>query len=203
MLGKNQESGESGLSLPPAPEFGPDGTWPRVETEWLPLRRELFEKEIRDYGKVTQQLVHSVRWQRKDPPIQLPPQATYELTHKVTTGLSIEQSETLASSLGLDLGPKVPGLQGKLSYKLQDQFGLKLNITETEEISRKLTLSNPSKDRYRLFCLWQVDHMLSVNMRTVRGQWNARLCEVQFTAANEPVVTYAVVRPRTPGHEVS
>jgi hypothetical protein len=125
----------------------------------------------------------------------------------VTTGLSIEQSQTLASSLGLDLGPETLGLQAKLSYKLQRQFGLKVNITETGETSKKLTLSNPSSDRYRLFSLWQVDHMLSVNVlkinRDFEQHWH--LCDqVQFTTANEPFVTYAVVRrPRTSGHEVS
>jgi hypothetical protein len=33
---------ETGLSLQPAPEFGPDGAWPPVVTEWLPLSWALF-----------------------------------------------------------------------------------------------------------------------------------------------------------------
>lgn len=180
---------ESGLTLPPAPGFGLDGLWPPVETEWLPLRWELFELETQEleamigwmlfkiashpisddawlkdfytkpsfakssvelmlskdkasisitsegsalnlsrsrtslFGRATlelsdlrnfvleafrakelRQLVHCVRWRRKDPVTQLPPDASHELTHSVTTGLSIEQSQTLTESLGLDLG---------------------------------------------------------------------------------------------------
>jgi hypothetical protein len=241
---------KSGLTLPSAPEFGPNGLWPPAETEWLPLRWELFERKmpqlealaamyyfmvyrsnisemdisedawLKDFcskpsfpnslievrfqkphmmllitcekvlpepraamsgigtarpplfGRTAElsdlrdvllsatqanglcQLMHSVRWRRKDPVTQLPPDATHEMTHTVTTGLSIEHSQTLAESLGLDLGGKA-GLQTKLSYKLQEQFGLKLNITATEETSTKLTLSNQSKNSYRLFALWQ------------------------------------------------
>jgi hypothetical protein len=158
--------------------------------------------EMFDVNKEIRQLVHSVRWWRKDPVTQLPPDATHEMTHTVTTGLSMEHSHTLAESLGLDLGAKAPGLQTKLSYKLQEQFGLKLNITATEEASTKLTLSNQSKDSYRMFALWQVDHRLSVNIlkapvgvnisQDVQLEW--RPCnQVEFTSANQPFVTYAEV----------
>ena len=40
MIIQNQETG---LSLPPAPEFGSDGTWPPEVTDWVPLRWQLFE----------------------------------------------------------------------------------------------------------------------------------------------------------------
>jgi hypothetical protein len=135
------------------------------------------------------------------------------VAHKVTTGLSIERSETLANSLGLDLEPKIPGLQAKLSYKLEDQFGLKFNITETEETSRELTLTNPSSDSYRRFSFWHVDHLLSVNVLKVPVEINASgevrpdwhlSDQVQFTETNESVVTYAIVRrSRASGREVS
>ena len=45
MLIRNERTG---LALLPAPEFGPDGTWPPVETEWLPLRWELFDTDVTD-----------------------------------------------------------------------------------------------------------------------------------------------------------
>jgi len=273
VLVKNEESG---LTLPPAPEFGPNGEWPRAETEWLPLRWELFEKRtselpaviaemffelyrqampgnawVKDfcvdpsfvggsivcdvsktgwiriegrqggvrefevryvtrnpfYAKELRLLVYSVRWRRKDPVTQLPPGATYEITHTVSTGLSIEHSQTLANSLGLDLGGKASGLQTTLSYKLQQQFGLKLNITQAEETSAKLILSNPSNDSYRAFALWQVDHLLSVKtlrcpeiINLSRGEYTAwrpewRPCEqVEFAVANQPFITYAEIR---------
>jgi hypothetical protein len=34
---------ETGLRLPPAPEFGSDGTWPPEVTEWVTLRWQLFD----------------------------------------------------------------------------------------------------------------------------------------------------------------
>ena len=153
-------------------------------------------------AKELRQLVHCVRWRRKDPVIQLPPDASHELAHTVTTGLSLEQSQTLTESLGLDLGGKAVGLQAKLSYKLQEQFGLQLSITATEETSTKLTLSNQSKDRYRIFALWQVDHRLSVYSLKVPVKINIsqdpqpewKLCDqAEFTIANQPFITYTEV----------
>lgn len=296
MLIKNQESG---LTLPHAPEFGPDGTWPSAQTEWLPLRWQVFTRDASDlaasvgwmffvanppltsddtsfrefchdpaalasimdlgawkdgvsvgltngqeeltefrmhsisafdrkargvsmtvaggtsrsrryqdsYPQQVQQLEHSVRWRREDPPTQLPPAATYELTHTVTTGLSIERSQTLAKSLGLDLGVQELGLQAKLSEKLQQQFGLKFNINEAEETSRKLTLTNPNDDCYRVFSLWQVDHQLTVKVLNVKieiyqrklkptrfhhiiPRWELR-DQAQFVISNQPFITYA------------
>jgi hypothetical protein len=291
MLIRNQESG---LVLPPAPGFGVNGVWPPPETEWLPLRWELFEQESSDLeamvasvlfrltqesisddvgfknfctnpsipdstlkiglsksqfsfelsrgeankaevskmevsatrpsffsrgtaqlsdardmmlrifsaNKEIRQLAHSVRWRRKDPVTQLPPDATHEMTYTVTTGLSIEHSQALGESLGLNLGGKAPGFQAGLSYKLQEQFGLKLDITTTEETSTKLTLSNQSKDNYRVFALWQVDHQLSVSTlkapvainTSQDAQLEWRLChQVEFTNANQPFITYAEI----------
>jgi hypothetical protein len=43
VLIKNQESSRT---LQGAPEFGPNGTWPPVETEWLPLQLEVFDREV-------------------------------------------------------------------------------------------------------------------------------------------------------------
>ena len=168
----------------------------------------------RESPKQIRQLVHSVRWRRRDPPTQLPPAATYEMANTITTGLSIEHSQTLANSVGLDLGGKSPGFQAMLSHRLEHQFGLKLNITEATEITRKLTLDNSSDDCYRIFALWQVDHLLAVNVLELpieidvledipadtelqckfdNLQW--RLCDqVQFTVANEPFITCADLR---------
>jgi hypothetical protein len=297
------KSQESGLALPHAPGFGPGGAWPPAQTEWLPLRWQVFAREASNLGtaigwmlfvanppnisdntsfeefcgnpaclnstveftysrpklsvklpcgeegamtfglssisefernargvKVSvtggvprpgiptrlwkgasrpqqiQQLVHSVRWRREDPPTQLPPAATYEMTHTATIGLSTEHSQALAKSLGLDIGGRAPGLQTKLSQGLQQQFGFKLNITETTEVSKKLTLTNPNSDRYRAFSLWQMDHLLAAKVldlpikfhvpkaEGIFTWWHPHwtLCDqVQFTVSNEPFITYA------------
>jgi hypothetical protein len=43
-------SHDTGLTLPSAPEFGPDGAWPPLATDWVPLRWELFEADPFDFG---------------------------------------------------------------------------------------------------------------------------------------------------------
>jgi hypothetical protein len=42
-VGATIRNQETGLVLKSAPEFGKDGAWPPVATEWTPLRWELFE----------------------------------------------------------------------------------------------------------------------------------------------------------------
>lgn len=279
---------ETGLRLPPAPEFGPDGTWPPVETEWVPLRWQLFttftsrrfnaeaghfdaeadiaqaiatrfggdeegggplynENALSDdflYRSVfanidsvegivdrrgtlalfksakigdgqvdtvhqeLRRMVHSVRWQRSNPVIKLPPSTEHETTHSITTGLSVEHSQTLARSFGLSLGGRAHSVQSQLSSGLQEQFGLRLGITSQEQRSRTLRLSNPSSDRYRLFALWHVDHRITVAhlyvsryytkdfeasgfgfFDVVRPAWG-QLASVEYVADSDPHLTY-------------
>jgi len=117
--------------------------------------------------KELRRLLHAARWEREDPVIQLPPGSTHEMMHSVTTGLSIEHSQTLASSLGISVGSNLAGLQTKLNSELKQEFGLKLDITVQEERSTKLTLANNSDDHYRLFALWHVYHRLTVDALVV------------------------------------
>jgi hypothetical protein len=293
VLIRNQETGRV---LPPAPEFGEDGRWPPLVTEWLPLRWELFEIETRSldsymayvfftlhrsrdpllaednrpssliyepsfpdcsviakivrrhvdvdirfsgdslklqkkrlpflmdelgpWGRLNEalrllpvpsrelrRLVHYVRWRRKDPVTQLPPGSTQEMMHSVTTGLSVERSQELAGSLGLSLGANVTGVQAKLSSQLQQTFGFKLDITAQEEMSTKLTLTNQSNDRYRLFALWHLDHLVTVEALSVpvksrkftgfscsghQASWTRR-GSAEFMTSNEPFITFAEI----------
>lgn len=48
--------GETGRTLPSAPEFGGDGSWPPVRTPWLALRWQLFEAESNEAS--TTQALH-------------------------------------------------------------------------------------------------------------------------------------------------
>jgi hypothetical protein len=296
---------ETGLTLRQAPEFGPDGAWPPLASDWVPLRWELFEADQSDFravaayavvrseyfapyrdqkisplsddsyltedglledfpgrvmlanfppirllrvvlalsktGQVLQagaaaenpfdsayersklidleapdyehemrRLVYSVRWRRKDPVTRLPPGVTHEMTHSVTTGLSVAHSETLADSLGLSLGMEAVGIQAKLSSQLQQQFGLTLEITAQEQRSTKLTVSNPSADRTRLFALWHVDHRVAVDALSINSQvisedsykifYNAKPAweprgSIEFATESDPHITFAEVRP--------
>jgi hypothetical protein len=273
---------ETGLTLPPAPEFGLDGAWPPVETEWVPIRWQLFsavpsyhfdrcadiayaiatrfgsgedgggplytENALNDdflYRSVfaeidevvgedkpkqwtwlhiksakigdtdfrtshieLRRMVHSVRWRRNNSVTKLPPSTVHEMTHDITTGLSIEHSQTLANSFGLSLGGKVAVAPAQLSSRLQQEFGLRLGITSQERRSTKLTLSNPSNDRYRLFALWHVDHRITVDnlyvglytkdfqgpkagfFDNVRPSWD-QLADIEYVADSDPHITYA------------
>jgi hypothetical protein len=108
-------------------------------------------------------LVHSIRWKRKDPVVQLAPGSTREEAHSITTGLSVEHSLMLAQSLGLNIGGESPGIQTSLSSQLQQQYGLKIQITNQCERSTKSTLSNPEAGQYRLYALWHVEHRITVD----------------------------------------
>jgi hypothetical protein len=172
------------------------------------LLREVQEDQTRSWSAerrvethALRRLVHLVRWRRKDPVIQLPPGSPYEMTHSITTGLSVEYSQTLAKSLGLSLGSNVSGVQAKLSTELQQQFGLTLEVTAQEQRSTKLTLTNPSADQSRLFALWHVDHRVLVDVLTIEftsstssGQpvWKQR-SSVEFATDSDPHITFATV----------
>jgi hypothetical protein len=272
----------TGLELSPAPEFGRDGSWPPAETEWVPVRWELFEAQAHDTElspivahalalipdgarlppdapvltedalsndflydalfahisdvamswsitnrnvsilvrdshsgkwdmleytgkqammarKELRRLVHYLRWRRQDPVIRLPPAATNTIGHSVTTGLSIEHSQTLAESLGLNLGNNVAGVQAKLSSQLQQQFRLSVEITAQEQRNTELALANPSHNRYRLFALWHVDHLIRIDALSpsfspdFRPVWVPR-GSAEFVTESAPHVTYAEVR---------
>lgn len=273
---------ETGLALPPAPEFGPDGSWPPAATDWVPLRWDLFDVAcqidrraavahalswrfgrdehcdrplctenalnedflyrstfaglgevtmfehrgklslVLDYGKAARdrtkdfddryaelrRLVHAVRWRRADPVTQLPPGAAHELTYAITTGLSMESSLRLASSLGLSIAGDAPGLQTTLSSQIQEEFVLKLDVSAQEQRSSKLTLSNQSTKRSRIFALWHVDHQITVDaLRVGDGDmekrqfgtfddlhtfWEPRE-KIEWVAHSDPHITYAEV----------
>lgn len=280
-------SQNTGRTLPAAPEFGRDGTWPNVVAAWVPLQWQLFESDkcspttlaayslikentygndllltedalysdppyaaifniivsaalveaktdiylhykIRDLkfnlggklaggtrsGHELRRVVHSVRWQREDPVIQLSPGSTFRTSLSVMTGLTVERSQLLASSLGLGLKGKVTGIQAQLSSQMSQEFGLKLDITAQRQEVRELTLTNESRECYRLFALWHVDHRISVDALDVpiptardlgwdlsrlgkytvdyHSRWVPRE-EVEFAIADHPFITYAEV----------
>jgi hypothetical protein len=182
-----------------------DGTEWSDESQFLRL---VFESELR-------RVVHSVRWRRTNPVTQLPPGASHVTTDSITTGLSIEYSQTLASSLGISIGPSLHGVaQANLSSQLQQQFGITLQITSQEQKSDELTVPNPSVDRSRLFAFWHVDNRIDVDFLTIgpqvgtgpapdspaiahfalRPTWTP-LSSVEFATKSAPHVTFTEVRP--------
>jgi len=121
------------------------------------LARPLPRKELR-------RLVYAARWEREDPVTQLPPDVSYEKAHILTTGLSVEHTQKLAQSLGVSVGNDAAGLRSRLDQ----EFGLKVNVTAQQQLSKKITLTNPRSDHYRLYAFWHVSRRFTVDALDIR-----------------------------------
>jgi hypothetical protein len=101
--------------------------------------------------------VYTHSWQREDPTTQLPPGGTTEITLSLRVGLSQEHLHEVATSLG------VSGQGGNplgLSSQLSEKSSMKIALSTEKQVTRKVILTNPSNDMYRLFALWHVVHRL-------------------------------------------
>jgi hypothetical protein len=115
-------------------------------------------------------------------------------------GLSIEHTQKLATSLGMSIGGKAPGLQSQVNSRLDEEFGFKLGLSSQKQDSTTLTLTNANDNRYRLFALWHVEHWITVD--SIRFPWyqegRNHFCRptwvprgtVDFVLSNEPFITY-------------
>jgi hypothetical protein len=161
----------------------------------------LFDPESGRYREEVRRMVHYARWARNDPVTQLPPDAVQEKSYSVSTGLSIERSQTLAKSLGVGAGATHRSIHATLTKQLEQQFGLKVEITEQEQRTATLTLANQSGG-YRLFALWRVEHLITVDAlaavplapktSALQRIWLPR-ASVEFVTNIDPVITYVDV----------
>jgi hypothetical protein len=97
------------------------------------------------------------------------------------------------------------GIQTRLSSQLQQQFALRVDISAEERREVELTLANPSDDRYRLFTMWHVDHLIKVDALSAplaigtsddfHPVWTPR-GRTEFVTESEPHITYAEVGRR-------
>jgi hypothetical protein len=88
-----------------------------------------------------------------------------------------------------------------LTKQLQQQFGFKLEITEQEQQTTKLTLTNPTHG-YRLFALWRVEYLITVDALAavwqqgrLKHSWQPR-ARAEFVTKIHPAVTYYDVKRR-------
>jgi hypothetical protein len=174
------------------------------ERDWRSGRKDLlyhYSGSVIAARREVRRLVHNLSWGRKDPVTQLPPGATNKISHSITTGLSAEHSRELAQSLGLNFGSNLAGIQTKLSSQLQQKFELRVEFSVEEKREAELTLINPSDDRYKLFAMWHVDHLIKVDALSAplaigasddfRPIWTPR-GHTEFVTESEPH-TYADV----------
>lgn len=168
---------------------------------YLNLNGSISWNDARSFTEL-RRIIHYIRWRREDPVTQLPPGLTTEITHSVTTGLSVEHSQSLASSLGLSIETPATGVQAKLSHQLNQDFGLKIDLTKQEEKSIKLILTNPSNEHYRRFALWHLEHRFVIHALNVEGEsddypevhpsWILK-GETELVSESTPFISYADV----------
>jgi hypothetical protein len=97
-------------------------------------------------------------WQREDPVTQLPPGGSSEVTVLLRIGMSEEHASELARSLGVTGAVPHVGISAQLSSK----SSTKVTISQAEETSHKITLTNSLDGAYRRFAIWHVVHMISM-----------------------------------------
>jgi hypothetical protein len=114
-------------------------------------------------------------WQREDPTTQLPPGTSTEITLSLRVGLSQEHVHEVATSLGVSgKGSNPLGLSGQLSEK----SAVKISLSTEKQVTRKVILTNPSHDMYRLFALWHVVHRLLLIARPRSEPEKQLVCQV-------------------------
>ena len=119
--------------------------------------------------------VYTHYWQREDPTTQLPPGTTTEITLSLRVGLSQEHVHEVATSLGVSgKGSNPLGLSGQLSEKST----MKIALSTEKQVTRKVILTNPSNDMYRLFALWHVVHRLLLIATPESEPEKALVCQV-------------------------
>jgi hypothetical protein len=148
-------------------------------------------------------VVHSVRWRRQDPVIQLPPNATHEVVYSIDAGMTIERCQTLSGNLGLKLDGKAVGIPAVLDAQLAKSFSLKVTVTEQRQHSQRLVLENTSPSRYRRYALWNVENRIETsafspdpNYLAKRStSWVPRGAGVEFAMPSDPFITYVEADP--------
>ena len=168
------------------PEFGRDGAWPPVRSADTEVSRlsvdapgrmlptivvstvepatYAFEIRLADNERLTltlrynmyctwvEETVYHQFWERDDPPLQLPPGTSDEYGTARRVGLSRERAREIATTIGLS---------GNFSSQLSTKTAIKLTMTEEETSTRKITVTNPQTDRYRLVARWYLYNRLS------------------------------------------
>ena len=144
------------------------------------------------------QTVYTHFWQREDPTTQLPPGGTAEITLSLRVGLSQEHVHEVATSLGVSgKGSNPLGLSGQLSEKST----MKIALSTEKQVTRKVILTNPSNDMYRLFALWHVVHrlLLIATPRSESDPEKELVCQVTEFIPSDVTNATSVDRARPQG----
>lgn len=98
-------------------------------------------------------------WEREDPPTQLPPGGSVETSTSLRMGLTNEQLDELARSVGVS---SKMGSRARLNAALSQKTATKFTVSREQTVTQTLTLTNPSDASYRLFALWHLVNRISI-----------------------------------------
>ena len=137
--------------------------------------------------------IYTQFWRREDPTTQLPPGGTAEIAVTRRIGLSQEHTREVATSLGLTTKVESPAaLSGQLSTKA----ATKVALSEQQEITRKVVLSNPSPNMYRRIALWHIVHRLSLIASPKSDPETELVCQVtEFVTSDVTNATSVDIPP--------
>jgi hypothetical protein len=140
------------------------------------------------------QAVYELCWERDDPPTQLAPGGSDERSVSLRVGLTEERAREVMRSLGLSVGYQP---YASLSGQLTSKTTTKITVAREEVVTRKITLTNATEDKYRLFALWHLLNRLSIiGMSAEQKSSNLLLSSTDFILSDHVVVTSVDVSRR-------
>jgi len=105
------------------------------------------------------EVVHTQRWRREDPIVQLPPGASCEHSYTTECGITNRETSELAANLGIDIGAPL----GSRSTQLSAKCGIEVSLTEQRRVTSTLRLRNDEREVDRLYAVWLVQHDISIH----------------------------------------
>jgi hypothetical protein len=128
----------------------PDNRW---VNRWVNRRR--YDPDVWQERPTAQKRAQYLqRWQRQDPPKQLPPGGSDAVTVSLKVGISRERANQVAGSLGV----KYHALGAELSAQTTN----KLTLSEEREVAHTVSLSNTTSDKYRRFAIWHIVNTIAI-----------------------------------------
>jgi hypothetical protein len=134
-------------------------------------------------------LVCNQFWEREDPPAQLSPGTSVEVELSYRVGLTTER----ATEIGLMIGASTDAIPGiSLKGETTSKSTARIAIGTERTVTRRITLSNPMDDGYRLVALW---HFKCAVSRVTEGRPPEKAVQVaEFIASDALVTTYVDLR---------
>jgi len=171
---------------------GPEADF-AVKSAILTFLKRKSAKDV-DWRKANDWQLHAVYeyfWRREDPVTQLPPGGSVTAAVSLRVGVSKEQANEIATSLGI---ASASSNLGSISAQLSNKWTTKVSLSRQEEASHTVTLANPSNDAYRRLAIWHIVHRLSIVAAPTLALDPKVICqETEFVLSDATNITYVDV----------